>query len=62
MEINQQKTVKVNAKPIAFALAGRIVTNSKEARAICIEAIKTGKHWLEPQARNVAAKLRAASQ
>ena len=49
-------------KPIAFALAGRIVTSSKEARSICIEAIKTGKHWLEPQARNVAAKLRAAGQ
>ena len=49
-------------EPIAFALAGRIVTSSKEARAICIEAIKSGKHWLEPQARNVAAKLRAAGQ
>jgi hypothetical protein len=49
-------------KPIAFALAGRIVTTSKEARAICIDAIKTGKHWIEPQARSVTAKLRAAGQ
>ena len=28
---------------IAFALEGRIVTSSTEARSICIEAIKTGK-------------------
>lgn len=52
----------MNKQPIAFTLAGRIVTSSKEARAIRIEAIKSGKHWLEPQARNVAAKLRAAGQ
>lgn len=49
-------------KPIAFALAGRIVTSSKEARAICIEAIKNGQHWLEPQARSVMQKLRAVGQ
>ena len=49
-------------KPIAFALAGRIVSSSKEARSICIDAIKTGKTWLEPQARSVMQKLRAVGQ
>lgn len=49
-------------KPLAFTLAGRIVTSSTEARSICIDAIKTGKHWIEPQARSVMQQLRAAGQ
>lgn len=47
---------------ITFALAGRLVTTSKEATAILIDAIKTGKTWIEPQARSVRAKLRAAGR
>ncbi|MGY8590650.1 hypothetical protein QRO08_15955 [Paracidovorax citrulli] len=49
-------------KPLTFALAGRLVTSSKEATAILIDAIRTRKTWLEPQARSVRAKLRAAGQ
>lgn len=44
----------------AYALAGEIVRDSKHAKRILIDAIRTGRDWIEPQARNGMIKLRRA--
>lgn len=49
-------------RQLKFTLAGRIVTRSKTARAIWLEALRTDKKWLIPQARSVQFQLRAAGQ
>jgi hypothetical protein len=45
----------------AFALAGQIVRDWRVARRIQLEAMKEGREWLVPQARNVAVLLRRAA-
>jgi hypothetical protein len=44
-----------------FALAGQVVTNWRQARRIQLDAMRTGRDWLVPQARNVAILLRRAA-
>ncbi|MFY1954943.1 hypothetical protein ACOTCL_18095 [Achromobacter xylosoxidans] len=48
---------------LTFALAGELVSDHRRARRIWRDAIRTGKTWLIPQARDVAILLqRAASE
>lgn len=44
--------------PPTFALAGEIVSTSTHARRILVDAIKTGKQYLELQAESVLTQLR----
>ncbi|WP_156516008.1 hypothetical protein [Achromobacter ruhlandii] len=46
---------------LTFALAGELVSDHRRARRIWRDAIRTGKTWLIPQARNVAILLRRAA-
>lgn len=46
---------------LTFALAGELVSDYRRARRIWRDAIRTGKTWLIPQARNVAILLRRAA-
>ncbi len=46
---------------LIFALAGELVSDHRRARRIWRDAIRTGKAWLIPQARNVAILLRRAA-
>ena len=50
----------MNTKPLTFALAGKLVSSPAQARAIWSDAIRTGKAWLIPQARNVYILLKRA--
>lgn len=55
--------MKAAPQKLTFALAGELVSDHRRARRIWHDAIRTGKTWLVPQARNVAILLkRAASQ
>lgn len=46
----------------AFALAGQIVKDWREARRIQFAAMRDGREWVVPQARNVAIKLKRAAE
>ena len=46
---------------LTFALAGELVSDHRRARRIWREAMRTGKTWLVPQARNVAILLKRAA-
>lgn len=46
---------------LVFALAGELVSDHRRARRIWRDAIRTGKTWLVPQARNVAILLKRAN-
>lgn len=48
-------------KPITFALAGQLVSTSAQAKRILVDAIKTDKAWLVPQAESVLRQLRAVA-
>lgn len=43
-----------------FALAGELVNTAPQARRILIDAIRTDKQWLVPQAESVLRKIRAS--
>ena len=43
-----------------FALAGKIVSTSKQAARILRAAVRERKDWLIPQARSVRRQLQAA--
>jgi hypothetical protein len=58
---NQQEN-SMKKKQLAFALAGEIVTSSKQATQILIDAMCSGKQWLIPQAESVHRQLVAAGQ
>lgn len=49
-------------RPLAFALAGRVVRKSTAARRILRDAITQRKDYLIPQARSVARQLSEAGQ
>lgn len=51
----------MSARPLTFALAGKLVSKPAEARRIWADAIATGKDWLVPQARNVYILLKRAA-
>lgn len=44
-----------------FALAGELVSDHRHATRIWFAAIRDGKAWLVPQARNVAIPLKRAA-
>ena len=46
---------------LTFALGGELVSTSAHAKRILIDAIKTGKEWLVPQAAAVLRQLRAVA-
>lgn len=49
------------SKKLVFALAGELVSDHRRARHIWRDALRTGKTWLVPQARNVAILLKRAN-
>jgi len=60
--MNTMPTLKAGQKPVLrFALAGQIVSDWRVARRIQLAAMRDGREWLVPQARNVAIKLRRAA-
>ncbi len=44
---------------LTFALGGELVSTPAHARRILVDAIRTGKEWLIPQAESVLRQLRA---
>lgn len=46
-------------QPLRFALAGKIVSTSKQADSILRRALDRGQGWLIPQARSVRRQLEA---
>ena len=55
-------TQATKPKKLAFALAGRVVSNSTVARKILRDAITDDKQYLIPQARSVLGILARAGQ
>lgn len=59
---NRQQEIDMKNKQLAFALAGEIVTTSRHATQILLDAICDGKQWIIPQAESVHRQLVAAGQ
>mgnify|MGYP000196212497 CR=1 FL=1 len=49
-----------NRQITRFALAGKMVSKPAQARAIYLDAVRSRKDWLVPQARNVYILLKRA--
>jgi gamma-glutamyl:cysteine ligase YbdK (ATP-grasp superfamily) len=62
LEEQMANTTNEAKRPMAFALAGRIVRKSTMARRILRDAIAARQDYLFPQARSVARKLQAVGQ
>jgi len=62
MSNNTTQTAARPARKVRYALAGEIVSSSRRARCILLEAQREGRAWLIPQARNVAIDLHRVGQ
>jgi hypothetical protein len=62
MSDNTAQAADRPARKVRYALAGEIVSSSRRARRILLEAQREGRAWLIPQARNVAIRLQRVGQ
>lgn len=50
------------ATKLKFTLAGKIVSKSKDAHAVWLQALRDGTEYLIPQAKSVRRQLEKAGQ